>query len=247
MASIQKRGKKYAVVYAYTDKDVQKRQKWETLNTKAEARKRKSAVENELDNGTFIPPSTITIEDFLKDFVDLYGTKHWGLSVYASNTGLINNYINPMIGNLVVQDVNRRVVDRFIQQLQRTPAVDTAYRHAKTEFVTPCTIEKIIKLMRCAFHQAVRWDIIGKNPFEDADIPKREKTVRAIWTADVIRKALDNCEDGKLYIAINLAFACSMRMGEITGLTWDCLHISDGDIVNDNAYLMYGLKKSWPV
>lgn len=207
------------------------------LNTKAEARKRKSAVETELDNGTFIPPSTMTIEEFLIDFVDLYGTKHWGLSIYASNLGLINNYINPLIGNLIVQDVNRRTVDRFIQQLQKTAPVNTPYRHAKTEYVTPCTIEKIIKLMRCAFHQAVRWDIIGKNPFEDADLPKREKKVRAIWTADIIRQALNNCEDGKLYVAINLAFACSMRMGEITGLTWDCLHISDEDIAADNAYV----------
>lgn len=118
-----------------------------------------------------------------------------------------------------MQDVNRGTVDRFIQQLQKTPPVDIPYRHARTEYITVCTIEKIIKLLRCAFHQAVRWDIIGKNPFEDAILPKREKTVRAIWTPDIIRQALDNCSDGKLYIAINLAFACSLRMGEITGLT----------------------------
>ena len=213
MASIQKRGKKHAVVYTYTDQEGQKRQKWETFNTKAEARKRKSAVEAELDNGTFIPPNTTTVEDFLKEFVDLYGEKKWGLSIYASNTALINNYINPLIGNLVVQDINKRTVDKYIQQLQKTAPINTPYRHAKTEYVTPCTIEKIIKLLRCAFHQAVRWDIIGKNPFEDADLPKREKKVRAIWTADIIRQALNNCQDGKLYIAINLAFACSMRMG----------------------------------
>ncbi len=237
MASIQKRGKKHAVVYTYTDQEGQKRQKWETFSTKAEARKRKSAVEAELDNGTFIPPNTTTVENFLKEFVELYGEKRWGLSIYASNTALINNYINPLIGSLVVQDINKKTVDKFIQQLQKTAPVNTPYRHAKTEFVTPCTIEKVIKLLRCAFHQAVRWDMIGKNPFEDADLPKREKKVRAIWTADIIRQALDNCQDGKLYIAINLAFACSMRMGEITGLTWDCLHIADDDIVNDDAHV----------
>ena len=220
MASIQKRGKKHAVVYTYTDQEGQKRQKWETFSTKAEARKRKSAVEAELDNGTFIPPNTTTVENFLKEFVELYGEKRWGLSIYASNTALINNYINPLIGSLIVQDINKKTVDKFIQQLQKTAPVNTPYRHAKTEFVTPCTIEKVIKLLRCAFHQAVRWDMIGKNPFEDADLPKREKKVRAIWTADIIRQALDNCQDGKLYIAINLAFACSMRIGAITGLTW---------------------------
>lgn len=28
-----------------------------------------------------------------------------------------------------------------------------------------------------------------------------------------------------------------MRLGEITGLQWDCVHISDQDIANDNAYV----------
>ena len=237
MASIQKRVKKYAVVYSYEDSDGTKRQKWESYSTKKEATKRKAAVENEINNGTFIPPSSTTVRMFLKDFVELYGTKRWGLSAYTANTGLIENYINPLLGDQIVQDVNRRTVDRFIQRLQKTPPVETPYRHARTEFVTACTIEKIMKLMRCAFHQAVRWDMIGKNPFDDAILPKREKNVRAIWTSDIIRKALDNCSDGKLYVAINLAFACSMRLGEITGLQWDCVHISEQDIANDNAYV----------
>lgn len=45
MASIQKRGKKYAVVYTYDDSKGEKKQKWETFITKKEALKRKAAVE----------------------------------------------------------------------------------------------------------------------------------------------------------------------------------------------------------
>mgnify|MGYP003290328883 CR=1 FL=1 len=33
------------------------------------------------------------------------------------------------------------------------------------------------------------------------------------------------------------AFACSLRMGEILGLTWSNVHISDEDIADDNAYV----------
>ena len=95
MASIQKRGKKYAVVYTYTDSADVKRQKWETYGTKKEAAARKAQVENEMNNGTFIPPSSVTVRDFLADFVELYGSKRWGLSAYSGNTGIINNYINP--------------------------------------------------------------------------------------------------------------------------------------------------------
>lgn len=36
---------------------------------------------------------------------------------------------------------------------------------------------------------------------------------------------------------MNLAFACSLRMGEILGLTWKNVHIEDENIATDNAYI----------
>lgn len=137
-----KRGKKYAVVYTYTDSADVKRQKWETYGTKKEAAARKAQVENEMNNGTFIPPSSVTVRDFLADFVELYGSKRWGLSAYSGNTGIINNYINPVIGDMNVQDVTRRTVDSFIAQLQKMKPVSTTYRNARSEFLPPNTIEK---------------------------------------------------------------------------------------------------------
>ena len=174
------------------------------------------------------------VEDFLNDFVELYGSKKWGLSAWTSNTGLIRNYILPLLAGKCVQDITPRTVDLFIHELQGTKPVES-FRKSKQEFVTACTIEKIVKLMRTAFRQAVRWGLIGSNPFDNAVLPKREKKERAIWDVKTIRKALDECEDGRLFIALNLAFACSMRLGEITGLQWDCVDISDRAIANDDA------------
>lgn len=175
MASIQKRGKKYAVVYTYTDSADVKRQKWETYGTKKEAAARKAQVENEMNNGTFIPPSSVTVRDFLADFVELYGSKRWGLSAYSGNTGIINNYINPVIGDMNVQDVTRRTVDSFIAQLQKMKPVSTTYRNARSEFLPPNTIEKVCKVLHCAFRQAVRWDMVPKNPFDDVLLPRKRK------------------------------------------------------------------------
>lgn len=235
MATIVKRGKKYSVVYYYTDRDGKQQQKWEPpVSSKKEAARRKSQIENQLDNGTFIPPSNVTIDDFLNDFVELYGSKKWGLSAWTSNTGLIRNYIIPLLSGKYVRDITPRAVDLFIHELQKTRPVES-FRKSKHEFVSACTIEKIVKLMRTAFRQAVRWGLVGTNPFNDAILPKREKKERAIWDVNTIRKALDACEDGRLYIALNLSFACSMRLGEITGLQWECVEISDEAIANDNA------------
>ena len=222
-------------IYYYTDRDGKQQQKWEPpVSTKKEATRRKNQIEYQIDNGTFIPPSNVTVEDFLNDFVELYGSKKWGLSAWTSNTGLIRNYILPLLAGKCVQDITPRTVDLFIHELQGTKPVES-FRKSKQEFVTACTIEKIVKLMRTAFRQAVRWGLIGSNPFDNAVLPKREKKERAIWDVKTIRKALDECKDGRLFIALNLAFACSMRLGEITGLQWDCVDISDRAIANDDA------------
>lgn len=159
------------------------------------------------------------------------------MSMYDSQTALIANYINPIIGDMEVQDITTRVVDKYIQTLQKTPSVSRKNRKARTEFVTNSTIEKIIKLLRCAFKQAVRWELIEKNPFDNVVLPKTEYKKRDIWDAETIRLALDQCTDSKLYIAMNLAFACSLRMGEILGLTWKNVHIEDENIATDNAYI----------
>ena len=237
MASIIKRKKNYSVVYNYVDENGETKQKWETWHTHKEALKRKAEIENQQHTGTFLPPSNQTITEFLYDFVSLYGEKKWGVSMYDGQTALIANYINPIIGDMEVQAVTPRAVDGYIQTLQKTKSVSTKTRKAVTTYVSDKTIEKIIKLLRCAFKQAVRWEIIARNPFDNVILPKTEYAKRDIWTADMIRLALDKCTDSKLYVAMNLSFACSLRMGEILGLTWENVHISDEDIAADNAYV----------
>lgn len=237
MASIIKRKKNYSIVYSYVDENGETKQKWETRTSYQDALKRKAEVESQQYTGTFLPPSNQTISEFLLDFVSLYGEKKWGVSMYDGQNSLISNYINPIIGDIKVQDVTPRMVDKYIQTLQKTPSVSTKTHKAKTVYVSDKTIEKIIKLLRCAFKQAVRWEIIARNPFDNVVLPKTEYKKRDIWDADMIRLALDKCTDSKLYVAMNLSFACSLRMGEILGLTWDNVHISDEDIAADNAYV----------
>ena len=237
MATIIKRKKNYSVVYNYVDENGETKQKWETRRTHKDALKRKAEIENQQFTGTFLPPNNQKISEFLSDFVSLYGEKKWGVSMYDSQTALIFNYINPIIGDMEIQSITPRVVDTYIKTLQKTPSAAAKTRKTAAAYVSDKTIEKIIKLLRCAFNQAVRWELIGRNPFENVILPKTEYKKRDIWNAQTIRTALDKCTDNKLYIAMNLAFACSMRMGEILGLRWKNVLIEDEDIMADNAYI----------
>ena len=244
MASIKRRRGKYHVVYYYFNECGEKKQKWESFNTEAEAKHRKAEIEYKQGNRTFISPNKTTVSAFLDDFVSLYGVKKWSPSTYEANTGLIRNYIAPLLGDALMQDVTTIAADRFITTLQRTKCPVFKNRYSKTEYMTPANIERINKLLRCAFKQAVRWDIVAKNPFDNTTLPKVKRKPREIWDAATIRKALDECKDGRLYVAINLSFACSLRIGEIVGLTWDNIHISDADIAQRQCLSVRGKRVS---
>ena len=237
MASIVKRGSVYSVVYRYEDELGQSKQKWQKCASYKDAQKVKAEIEHGLLTGTFVAPTQQTVAEFLDDFVKLYGEKRWGVSMYMSSCALMRNYILPIIGRLKVQDITPRTVDQYIQTLRKTPAVSTKTHKAATKYLTDTNVEKIIKLLRCAFKQAVRWELIAKNPFDNAVLPRTRYNKRDIWNVDTIRKALDACESTRLYLAMNLAFACSLRMGEILGLTWDNVHITDADIAADDAWI----------
>ena len=97
----------------------------------------------------------------------------------------------------------------------------------QSEYVTPATIRDIHKLLRNCFQQAVKWELMEKNPVIYATVPKYKSAKREIWTAETLMHALEVCEDDRLKLALNLAFSCSLRMGEMLGLTWDCVDISE--------------------
>ena len=44
--------------------------------------------------------------------------------------------------------------------------------------------------------------------------------------------ATEVCEDEILKLAMNLSFAASLRIGELCGLTWDCVDISPEAVEN---------------
>lgn len=235
MATIVKRKNRYCVVYDVKDESGQTKQKWETYQSNSEAKKRKAQVEYEQQNGVFVVPNATTVAELLEEYVSVYGVNNWSMSTYDSKRALIFNYINPLIGDYKLSDLNPRVMDRFYLSLQKVKSKSVQNRKPKNEFLSAHTVREIHKLLRSAFNQAVKWELMAKNPSLNAELPKEEHEERAIWTVEDMMRALEVCDDDILSLAINLAFSCSLRMGEMLGLTWDCVDISEKSISESSA------------
>lgn len=128
-------------------------------------------------------------------------------------------------------------MDKYYQSLLTVKTKICNNRKPSNEFLTAHTVREIHKLLRNAFNQAVKWELMSRNPVLNATLPKEEHKERDIWTAETLFKALEVCDDDSLSLALNLAFSCSLRMGEMLGLTWDCIDISAESINAGRAYI----------
>ena len=59
-----------------------------------------------------------------------------------------------------------------------------------------------------------------------------------MWTTEEAQRALSLCDDPILLLAMLLALGCSMRIGEILGLTWDCVDISESSTADGTACVL---------
>lgn len=241
MATIICKNNKFNVVYSYYDEAEKRHQKWEAFSTMPEAKQRKSEIEYKQQLGSFTIPTCNTLNELLKEYVSLYGKTKWAINGYSSNTGLIRHYIAPKLGELRLKEITPRVLEMFYQGLLKTPAVplmtDKKYRQTG-KFVQPPTIRKIHNLLHSAFNQAEKWELIEKNPAKFATLPKYEMQERDIWDSQTLFHAIDCCEDERLKLCLNLAFSCSLRIGELLGLTWDCVDISEESIAAGKAHIV---------
>ena len=238
MASITKRKDRYCVVYLYDDERGKRNQKWETFKTLDEAKRRKAEIEYRQELGKLVIPKCRTLSELLKEYVALYGKNVWSMSMYEGSTSLIDNYIDPIIGSMKITDITPRVLEKYYQQLLKTKAVAriTDKKYSKKErTVSPGTVKRVHNLLRSCFNQAMKWELLEKNPAMLATVPKVEYKKRNIWDAPTLFHAIEVCEDERLKLAMNLAFACSLRMGELLGLTWDCVDITPESIQEGRA------------
>lgn len=221
------------------------------------AKLRIAEIEYEKSIGQLRPPRTlpskdnqpskrfITVGELMDEYVQLYGLNFWGDSYLSYSRHRIEHYIKPYLGNVLVSDLTTHELDVYYNSLQDKPAVVLKGHKADNKTVSLPVIEKVHSLLRSALNQAVTWGYITLNPAINVTLPKCISKPREVWTIEQAQEALALCTDSILRLAMLLALGCSMRVGEILGLTWDCVNLEhESSFVRVEKELKRSQKKS---
>ena len=222
MAYITKRGSSYSVRYTYQDEHGKSCDKWESFPTKEEAVKRQKQIEHELATGNFLIPSTVTVAEFLMDWLPKQCSKHkWAPKTYQSNLALIQNLIIPYIGEMQMQKLRPYHIEALYDTLSKTPCGQ--YVGGKRRDLSPkqqkrtlsgTTLHEVHQLLHNSFLLAVEWGILIKSPVP-VEAPKKTTQERSIWEVEEMRAALDSMEDPILHLAVHLTLVGALREGEV--------------------------------
>lgn len=105
--------------------------------------------------------------------------------------------------------------------------VDTFYNQALENGLSPKTIRIMHSLLRKAFEQALKWQMLQHNPIVQATPPRIEESERDTWNQHQINAFLNVAQQEGLEIPFFIAIFTGMRRGEVLGLKWadvDLLH-----------------------
>ncbi len=182
-------------------------------------------------------PKVMTVKLLLEEYVKVYGLNTWSDSTLSGHLTRMEHYIFPYMGDRDIKSITPLDLDAFYDQLQHTPAVVLAGHKDTGKYVGHTVIEKIHSLLRCAFYQAVKWEMLTRNPVDYATLPRYKTKHREIWTPEQARYAIDICKDELLKLAMLIAIGCSMRIGEICGLTWDHIEITPESLEQDTSVI----------
>lgn len=253
MASITKKKRKtgttYYITYRIPDADGKSKQIWLPCADKKEAvYLLDDVVAAEKDGRVYVKPreygsqpaqlsTPMLVRELIEKYINI-GKEEWQPGTLQTIRGISNNYILPYIGETPVAAITPRYVQDYYNALLSKPAKQAHFSKQHPGFITPRTVREVHKILRPAFDLAVVWGELLANPTYSVKLPKQPKYTRKQWSEEEMALALSLCDDAFLKTYMSTMFSATGRSGEICGLTWDCVNISDDTIANDNSSIL---------
>ncbi len=190
-----------------------------------------------LKQGIYIKDNKITLSQFIDRFMEDIGAHTLRPKTIDTYWFLINKHIKPEIGDLRLTQI-------------RPDHLQSLYSKKLDEGLSKRTVQFIHAIIRRILNQAVKWDLIIRNPTDAVTPPVPAKKAPVTLSEDQVRIFLEAVKDHRWYPIYVLAVATGMREGEILGLRWQDVDLNQGvvsvnqTIENISGHLSIGQPKS---
>ncbi len=172
--------------------------------TQSEVFKKVETLKQQVANGTYTDVR-LTLAVYLERWL---GEKARAVkpSTLEQYQMCVNRCINPRVGSIKLDKLTPLQVQGLISEIQ--DASGTA-RAAKCRTI-----------LYSAYKQAIRWQLVTRNPVEATDPVREQPREMTLWEPRQAARFLDTAREHRLYAFFYLGMATGLRRGELLGLRW---------------------------
>jgi integrase len=224
---IRKRGKdSWAIVIDLgRDSAGKRRQKWHTVHgTRKNAETELTRLLHQLDSGTYVRPTKMTVEEYLERWLKDYAEHNVAAKTFERYAEIARKHLAPNLGHFTLAKLHPLHIQEYYSlALERG-------RRDGSGGLSAQTVVHHHRLLRTALQQAVKWQLLARNPADAVEPPRpRHKEVRALDEGETA-KLLNAAKGKRLYMPVLLAVTTGLRRGEILGLKWSDIDLQDGTL-----------------
>ncbi len=171
-----------------------------------------------------------TYGEFIDRFLPFYARKRrFSPNTYDSYAGTLNNHILPYFGDRIMSHITSEDIDAFLDYLSNKPCQGSksyGKKAAETPRLSSATIKKCYNVLMVGYPTAKKWGYVKEIP--DTSAPTEKTKKRAAWEPQRVSDFLENTKDDPiLHLAVHMAFVCSLRAGEVAGISVDTIDFRD--------------------
>lgn len=233
---LRKRGKNsWAIVLELgRDANRRRRQKWHSVRGKREDAERElGRLLNEVGTGSYVEPAKMTVQEYLERWLSDYARPKVAPKTLERYEEMIKSHINPSIGHHKLPKLRPLYVQSFYSD-----ALLKGRKNGKGG-LSPQTVTHFHRVLHKAFDQAVKWQMLARNPIDAVQPPRAERKEMQALDEPETAKLLQLVEGRRLYMPIFLAITTGLRRGEILGLRW-----SDLDLIGARLQVNQSLEQT---
>lgn len=228
------RGNDTWLVRIFTGRDAQGKRRY--LNKTIKGKKKDaeaylSKTQTAISTGTFVEPSTLTVDDYLNKWLQTAARPRVTERTYTSYEWLLKNYVRPAIGEKRLSDL--RPLD--IQSLYNRMASPKLKEGEDTQpgityglGLSARSVRYTHSVLSSALKQAVRWNMLARNPCEVVELPRHKRREMQAFSPEEAARFLKAASENAHGTLFAFALATGMRPEEYLALKWSDIDLQKG-------------------